>query len=101
MYKKTRHEGWPVRSIQWRNPHHFDIHSSKHWLNIYHVSGSNPGKESEWEVGILGESYASTVENTRSHAAGAGTLSTPKEDILTPSLKDPFLAGRMLGVLAF
>lgn len=35
-------------------------------------SGSNPGKESEWEAGVLGESYApSTVENTRSHAAGA------------------------------
>ena len=35
-------------------------------------SGSNPGKESEWEAGVLGESYASsTVEITRSHAAGA------------------------------
>lgn len=101
MCKKTRHEDWPVRSIQWRNPDHFDIHSSKHWLNIYHVSGSNPGKESEWEVGVLGESYASTVENTRSHAAGTGTLSASKKDILTPSLKDPFLAGRMLEVLAF
>lgn len=34
-------------------------------------SGSNPGKESEWE-GVLRESCASsTVENTRSHAAGA------------------------------
>lgn len=28
-----------------------------------------------------------------------GILSTSKKDILTPSLKDPFLAGRMLGAL--